>query len=56
MKHYLTPYEQFLCDDTLATGVEKDYPEHDEVAHFISDIDCPDCMEIIEEIVADAVI
>lgn len=51
MKHIQTPYEQYLCDDN-----DKQYPETDESAKTLRELDCPDCIEAVWEILVEAMV
>lgn len=50
MIHCQTPYEQFLCDDNA-----KVYGEDDR-SGTLREIDCPDCIEAIWDILEEAMV
>lgn len=50
MVHCPTPYEQFLCDDN-----DKHYSEDDR-SGTLREIDCPDCIKAIWDILEEAMV
>lgn len=51
MKHLADPYEEFLCDEP-----GKKYEDGAEKAESLADLDCPDCIKVIWNILEEALV
>lgn len=51
IKHIATPYEQFLCDDN-----DKVYSEYDQRIDSLQELNCPDCIKAVWEILVEAMV